>query len=150
MSKSRGNVLYADDLVRRFGTDAVRYYLLSEIPYAQDGTITHEAFISKYNADLANTLGNLVNRSIAMTQKYFGGTLTRPADTREAVDGELCAAAENAVQDYVRLMDTWHNADALDAVMNFARRCNKYIDETAPWVLAKDEAQPLPSERGAV
>ena len=140
MSKSRGNVLYADDLVRRFGTDAVRYYLLSEIPYAQDGTITHETFISKYNADLANTLGNLVNRSIAMTQKYFGGTLTRPADTREAVDGELCAAAENAVQDYVRLMDTWHNADALDAVMNFARRCNKYIDETAPWVLAKDEA----------
>ncbi len=140
MSKSRGNVLYADDLVRRFGVDAVRYYLLSEIPYAQDGTITHEAFITKYNTDLANTLGNLVNRSIAMTHKYFSGALTRPAGAGDAVDDELRAAAEATVQEYVRLMDTWHNADALDAVMNFARRCNKYIDETAPWVLAKDEA----------
>ena len=140
MSKSRGNVLYADDLVRRFGVDAVRYYLLSEIPYAQDGTITHEAFITKYNTDLANTLGNLVNRSIAMTHKYFSGALTRPAGAGDAVDDELRAAAGSTVQEYVRLMDTWHNADALDAVMNFARRCNKYIDETAPWVLAKDEA----------
>ena len=140
MSKSRGNVLYADDLVRRFGVDAVRYYLLSEIPYAQDGTITHEALITKYNTDLANTLGNLVNRSIAMTHKYFSGALTRPAGAGDAVDDELRAAAEATVQEYVRLMDTWHNADALDAVMNFARRCNKYIDETAPWVLAKDEA----------
>ena len=129
---------YADDLVRRFGVDAVRYYLLSEIPYAQDGTITHEAFITKYNTDLANTLGNLVNRSIAMTHKYFSGALTRPAGAGDAVDDELRAAAEATVQEYVRLMDTWHNADALDAVMNFARRCNKYIDETAPWVLAKD------------
>ena len=95
MSKSKGNVMYADDLVARFGTDAVRYYLLSEIPFAQDGSITHEAFILKYNTDLANTLGNLVNRSIAMTQKYFGGKVARPAE--DAADADLRAAATAAV-----------------------------------------------------
>ncbi len=140
MSKSRGNVLYADELAARFGVDAVRYYLLSEIPFAQDGTITYENVINKYNADLANTLGNLVNRSIAMTNKYFDGKVSRPTVKDEA-DADLLATVADTRAAYIRLMDSWHNADALDAVMNLARRCNKYIDETAPWVLAKDEAQ---------
>ena len=140
MSKSRGNVLYADDLAARFGVDAVRYYLLSEIPFAQDGTITHESFITKYNADLANTLGNLVNRSIAMANKYFGGEVRRPAGWDEEPDADLRRLAGETADSYVRLMDVYHNAEALDAVMGLAKRCNKYIDETAPWVLAKDEA----------
>ena len=140
MSKSKGNVLYADDLARRFGVDAVRYYLLSEIPFAQDGSITYESLITKYNADLANTLGNLVNRSIAMTNKYFGGALTRPTAVTEEADRGLRAVAAQTVADYFRLMDGYRNADAADAVMSLARRCNKYIDETAPWTLAKDEA----------
>lgn len=141
MSKSRGNVLYADDLAGRFGVDAVRYYLLSEIPYAQDGTITYESFITKYNADLANTLGNLVNRTIAMTNKYFGGSVSGSADAPcEPVDAELAAMAAETVKTYIQLMDTYHNADTVEAVMNLAKRCNKYIDETTPWVLAKDEA----------
>lgn len=141
MSKSRGNVLYADDLASRFGVDAVRYYLLSEIPFAQDGTITYESFIGKCNADLANTLGNLVNRSIAMTNKYFGGSLTHPQEAPDGPDGELAALVGATLESYERLMDSYHNADAIDAVMALARRCNKYIDETAPWVLAKDEGQ---------
>ncbi len=140
MSKSKGNVLYADDLARRFGVDAVRYYLLSEIPFAQDGSITYESLITKYNADLANTLGNLVNRSIAMTNKYFSGSLTRPVASTEETDADLRAVAAQTVADYFRLMDAYRNADAADAVMSLARRCNKYIDETAPWVLAKEEA----------
>lgn len=140
MSKSKGNVLYADDLVRRFGADAVRYYLLSEIPFAQDGSITYEAFIGEYNTDLANTLGNLVNRSIAMTRKYFDGTVARPA-TIEPIDQELRDTAAKTLADYTRLMDSYHNADAADAIMTLARRCNKYIDETTPWALAKDEEQ---------
>ena len=140
MSKSKGNVIYADELANRFGTDAVRYYLLSEIPFAQDGTITYESFIAKYNADLANTLGNLVNRTVAMAGKYFGGSVTRPAGWDDPADRELCACAEETVTQYRSLMDVWHNAEALDAVMTFAKRCNKYIDETAPWALAKDEA----------
>ena len=139
MSKSKGNVLYADDLVARFGTDAVRYYLLSQIPFAQDGNITHESFIAVYNADLANTLGNLVNRSVAMAGKYFGGTVRRPAETGTGPDAALCAAAAATVEKTAAAMDTWHNADALAAVMELAKRCNKYIDETTPWVLAKSE-----------
>lgn len=138
MSKSKGNVIYADDLVRYFGVDAVRYYLLSEIPFAQDGSITYESMIHKYNSDLANTLGNLVNRSVAMANKYFGGRLTRPAE-RTGVDAELIAAAERCVEDYIRYMDVYHTADAADTVMQLAHRCNKYIDETTPWILAKDE-----------
>ncbi len=140
MSKSKGNVLYADDLVRRFGADAVRYYLLSEIPFAQDGSITYESFIGEYNTDLANTLGNLVNRSIAMTRKYFDGTVARPTAV-EPIDGELRDTAAQTLADYTRLMDSYHNADAAEAIMTLARRCNKYIDETTPWALAKDEAQ---------
>ncbi len=139
MSKSKGNVLYADDLAARFGVDAVRYYLLTEIPFAQDGTITYESVINRYNADLANTLGNLVNRSIAMTNKYFGGTVNKPA-AQDALGQELADTCTATVARYVELMDTWHNADAADTVMNLAKRCNKYIDETAPWALAKEEA----------
>ncbi len=139
MSKSKGNVLYADDLAKRFGVDAVRYYLLTEIPFAQDGTITYENVINRYNADLANTLGNLVNRSIAMTNKYFGGTVRRPS-AADAPDRDLIDTCAATVAKYTELMDTWHNADAAEAVMALAKRCNKYIDETAPWALAKDEA----------
>ena len=139
MSKSKGNVLYADELAQRFGIDAIRWYLLAEMPFAQDGTITYENIINRYNADLANTLGNLVNRSIAMTNKYFGGTVTKPAVADEA-DRELIDTCTATVQKFTELMDTWHNADAAEAVMNLAKRCNKYIDETAPWALAKDEA----------
>lgn len=139
MSKSKGNVIYADDLANRFGIDAVRYYLLSEIPFTQDGTITYESFITKYNADLANTLGNLVNRTIAMTNKYFGGKVSAGVISSDE-DSELINTANQTVEKYYKLMDNYHNADACECVMNFAKRCNKYIDETAPWVLAKDES----------
>ena len=139
MSKSKGNVVYADELAKRFGIDAVRYYLLSEIPFTQDGTFTYESFLTKFNADLANTLGNLVNRSIAMTNKYFDGKVTKGESTEEC-DKELLAAAEESIANYHRLMDMYHNAEACEAVMSLAKRCNKYIDETAPWALAKDEA----------
>ncbi len=139
MSKSRGNVLYADDLAARFGVDAIRYYLLAETPFAQDGSITYENIINRYNTDLANTLGNLVNRSIAMTNKYFGGKVTRPA-AQDALGQELIDACNATVKKYTEQMDIWHNADAAETVMNLAKRCNKYIDETAPWALAKDEA----------
>ncbi len=140
MSKSKGNVIYADDLAKRFGTDAVRYYLLSEIPFTQDGTITYETFITKFNSDLANTLGNLVNRSIAMTNKYFGGKVCRVTSDDEC-DKELIACANETIEKYYKLMDEYHNADACEVVINFAKRCNKYIDETTPWALAKDENQ---------
>lgn len=140
MSKSRGNVIYADDMAKRFGVDAVRYYLLSEMPFTQDGTITYESFVTKYNADLANTLGNLVNRSIAMTNKYFGGRVKR-GECTEQCDSELIAAANDTVKRYYALMDAYRNADACEAVMSLAKRCNKYIDETAPWALAKDESK---------
>ena len=140
MSKSRGNVIYADDMAKRFGVDAVRYYLLSEMPFTQDGTITYESFVTKYNADLANTLGNLVNRSIAMTNKYFGGRVKK-GECTEQCDSELIAAANDTVERYYALMDAYRNADACEAVMSLAKRCNKYIDETAPWALAKDESK---------
>ncbi len=139
MSKSKGNVIYADELAARFSIDAVRYYLLSEIPFTQDGTITYESFITKFNADLANTLGNLVNRTVAMTNKYFGGKVTAP-QTVEELDNDLIATARETIKKYYSLMDAYRNADACECVMNFAKRLNKYIDETTPWVLAKDEA----------
>ena len=139
MSKSKGNVIYADELAKRFGVDAVRYYLLSEIPFTQDGTITYETFIAKFNSDLANTLGNLVNRSIAMTNKYFGGKVSAGKSDGE-FDLDLINTAKETTEKYYSFMDAYHNADACDAVLNLAKRCNKYIDETAPWVLAKDES----------
>ena len=140
MSKSKGNVVYADDLAKRFGIDAVRYYLLSEVSFAQDGTFTYENFINKFNTDLANTLGNLVNRSVAMTNKYFDGKVAF-GEATEQCDKELIDEANVIIEKYKNLMDIYHNAEAVDAVMSLAKRCNKYIDETTPWSLAKDESK---------
>lgn len=139
MSKSKGNVIYADDLSDQFGVDAVRYYMLSEMPFASDGAITYETVIARYNSDLANTLGNLVNRSVAMCNKYFGGKVSAPG-AGEAVDQDLIDCCRKARTEYIRLMEGLRLADSLDAIMELARRANKYIDETAPWVLAKEEA----------
>lgn len=140
MSKSKGNVMYADDLVRHFGVDGVRYYSLKEMPFAQDGSITYDTLISRYNSDLANTLGNLVNRTIAMSNKYFNGEVT-PFPSSEAVDQELAQACTQTVRTVNDFMKDLRVADALEAIMSLARRSNKYIDETAPWALAKDETQ---------
>ena len=138
MSKSKGNVIYADDLVDYFGVDGVRYYVLSEMPYAQDGNITYETIIARYNSDLANTLGNLVNRTVAMTNKYFGGKVENK-NVCENVDSELKNEALSCVKKVDGLMEQFHVADSLDCILDLARRCNKYIDETMPWALAKDE-----------
>lgn len=140
MSKSKGNVIYADELAARFGVDAVRYYLLSQMPYLNDGTITYESFINVFNTDLANTLGNLVSRTAAMIKKYFDGTVVRGEITEE-LDRELYAFAEETLEKYRKSMDNYHNSDACAAILDLAKRCNKYIDETMPWALAKDEAQ---------
>ena len=142
MSKSRGNVIYAQDLVRHFGVDAVRYYMLHEMPFAQDGTITYEVFISRYNSDLANTLGNLVTRTVAMVNKYFGGIVPAPAEEGE-FDADLRSAALNAMPAIEKKMDSLRVADALDEIWKVVNRANKYIDETTPWILAKnDETKP--------
>ena len=142
MSKSRGNVIYADDLVKLFGVDAVRYYLLSEMPFANDGSITYDTMIERFNSDLANTLGNLVNRTIAMNNKYFDGVIQSP-NVKEAVDDELELICLNTVKQVDELINTFHISDSLDAILNLAKRCNKYIDETTPWILAKsDETKP--------
>ncbi len=138
MSKSRGNVIYADDLVSLLGVDAVRYYLLSEMPYTSDGSITYETIIERYNSDLANTLGNLVNRTIAMTNKYFDGVITNP-EVKEDVDEELISLALSTVTKVDELISQYRVSDALDAIISLAKRSNKYIDETMPWALAKDE-----------
>ena len=140
MSKSKGNVIYADDLVRHFGVDAVRYYVLREMPFAQDGTITYETIIARFNADLANTLGNLVNRTVAMADKYFGGTVAHKGVT-DVVDAELKDAAIKARDAVAAKMEEYRVADALEEIISLARRSNKYIDETEPWALAKDEAK---------
>ncbi len=140
MSKSRGNTIYADELANRFGTDAVRYYLLSEVSFVNDGSITHESFINKFNSDLANTYGNLVNRTVAMTNKYFGGTVSYKKFENEC-DTDLLSTVKACVADYTKAMDTFHNADACAAVLELAKRLNKYIDETMPWALAKDETK---------
>ncbi len=138
MSKSRGNVIYADDLADRFGVDAVRYYLLAEMPHAQDGSLTYETLIERYNSDLANTLGNLVNRCVAMVKKYFDGVLPAPT-APEALDDELKTVALESVGKCAAKMDSFCIADAVNEVMAVAKRSNKYIDETMPWALAKDE-----------
>lgn len=143
MSKSRGNVIYADDLVKLLGVDAVRYYLVSEMPYANDGSITYETIIERYNSDLANTFGNLVNRTIAMQNKYFDGIIQEPCYEPECVivpDEELKTFALDTVKKVEKCFETYRVADAVEAVLNLAKRSNKYIDETAPWVLAKDES----------
>jgi len=138
MSKSIGNVMYADDLIKHFGLDAVRYYVLREMPYANDGTITYENIITRYNADLANTLGNLVNRTISMINKYFGGEIPS-GDFDGDFDKDLkstCAASSAKVAE---LMQQFRVADALAEIWVIVDRANKYIDETTPWILAKDE-----------
>ncbi len=139
MSKSKGNVIYANDVVDAFGVDGARYYLLSEMPLHSDGSITYESLIERYNTDLANTLGNLVNRTVAMTKKYFGGKIM-PNTCKEDVDNELIGKALETPKLVEKLMGEYRMSDTMDAVMSLARRANKYIDETAPWVLAKDEA----------
>lgn len=140
MSKSRGNVIYTDDLVDLFGVDAVRYYVLREMPFANDGTITYEMVISRINTDFANILGNLVSRTVAMVEKYFGGNIPKCSNL-EPLDEELRALALCTAQDVERHMDAYKVADALEAIFTLLRRSNKYIDETTPWVLAKDENQ---------
>lgn len=138
MSKSRGNVIYAEDLVKHFGVDAVRYYSLHEMPFAQDGTITYEVFISRFNSDLANTLGNLVNRTVAMINKYFDGEI-QSGDVHGDFDDDLKAVATGAIDNIIKKMNTLHVADSMDEIWKVVDRANKYIDETTPWVLAKNE-----------
>ena len=140
MSKSKGNVLYADELVDFFGVDAVRYFVLHEMPFENDGVITWELMVERMNSDLANTLGNLVNRTVSMTNKYFGGTVTDKGVAEEG-DADLKAVTENTPKAVEDKMEELRVADAMTEIFNLFKRCNKYIDETMPWVLAKDEAK---------
>ena len=140
MSKSKGNVLYADELVDFFGVDAVRYFVLHEMPFENDGVITWELMVERLNSDLANTLGNLVNRTVSMTNKYFGGTVTDKG-VAEEVDADLKAVIENTPKAVDEKMDGLRVADAITEIFNLFKRCNKYIDETMPWALAKDETK---------
>jgi methionyl-tRNA synthetase len=138
MSKTTGNVIYAEDLAQEIGVDAVRYYLLATTPYAQDGSITQKQVYELYNADLANTLGNLVNRTLAMCNKYFGGVKPAPGSI-EAVDADLFAVRDETVKLFNAKMDAYLLQEAMSAVRELAKRANKYIDETTPWAIAKDE-----------
>ncbi len=140
MSKSKGNVLYADELVDFFGVDAVRYFVLHEMPFENDGVISWELMVERMNSDLANTLGNLVNRTVSMTNKYFGGVVTDKG-VAEDVDADLKAVMDNVPKLVDAKMDELRVADAMTEIFNLFKRCNKYIDETMPWVLAKDEAK---------
>ena len=139
MSKSKGNVLYADELVEIFGVDAVRYFVLHEMPFENDGVISWELIIERVNSDLANTLGNLVNRTISMSNKYFGGVVTNKNVT-DTMDEDLKKVATECVGKVIKKMDKLRVADAITEIFALFKRCNKYIDETAPWVLAKDDA----------
>lgn len=138
MSKSKGNILYADDLVKKYGVDAVRYYVLHEIPYANDGNLTDELLIERINSDLANILGNLVNRTITMANKYFDGNV-KLAASNSSLDLELIDKVNNLGENLDKKMDNLEVGAALDEIFDLLRRSNKYIDETAPWVLAKDD-----------
>ena len=140
MSKSKGNVIYADDLVDMFGVDAVRYFVLHEMPFENDGVITWELMVERMNSDLANTLGNLVNRTISMTNKYLGGVAEDKGVT-ESVDDELKSFVLSVPKKVEEKMDKLRVADAITEVFTIFKRCNKYIDETEPWVLGKDEAK---------
>ena len=140
MSKSKGNVLYADELVDFFGVDAVRYFVLHEMPFENDGVITWELMVERMNSDLANTLGNLVNRTVSMTNKYFSGTVTDKG-VAEEVDADLKAVTESTPKAVEDKMEELRVADAMTEIFNLFKRCNQYIDETMPWVLAKDEAK---------
>ena len=140
MSKSKGNVLYADDLVDFFGVDAVRYFLLHEMPFENDGVISWELMVERLNSDLANTLGNLVNRTISMSNKYFGGVVADKG-AAEAVDEDLKAVVTGTYDKVAAKMEGWRVADAITDIFTLFKRCNKYIDETEPWVLAKDPAK---------
>ncbi len=140
MSKSKGNVLYADELVDFFGVDAVRYFVLHEMPFDNDGVITWDLLVERLNSDLANTLGNLVNRTISMSNKYFDGIVSATGVT-EAVDADLKATVTAAVGTVSKKMDELRVADAITEIFNLFKRCNKYIDETTPWILAKEEAK---------
>ena len=140
MSKSRGNVIYADELAKRFTIDGVRYYALAEMPYANDGSITYENVIKRFNTDLVNNLGNLVKRTLDMQKKYFDGVVQAPVAT-DALDDEVVAACVTAFDKVVECMDGYRIADALEAIFTMLSRANKYIDETTPWTLAKDESK---------
>nr|WP_330403496.1 methionine--tRNA ligase [Dorea phocaeensis] len=143
MSKSKGNVLYADELVDFFGVDAVRYFVLHEMPFENDGVISWELLVERINSDLANTLGNLVNRTVSMTNKYFAGTVTNKDvtldDENAAIDADLKSVVEQTPLAVEKKMEELRVADAITEIFNLFKRCNKYIDETMPWVLAKEE-----------
>ena len=138
MSKSKGNIVYADTLAQHFGTDTVRYYLLHEIPFNSDGTFTYDLFIDRINSDLANVLGNLVNRTISMAHKYFDGEVFKPSEFEE-IDNELKDIVINTPSKVEEKMNSFKTMEALDEIFEIFRRSNKYIDETTPWILAKDE-----------
>ncbi|MBQ6840855.1 MAG: methionine--tRNA ligase [Bacilli bacterium] len=140
MSKSKGNVLYADDLVNEFGVDRVRYYLLHEIPYANDGTISRELLIERSNADLSNILGNLVTRTISMANKYFEGIIINPK-VSEDIDNDLVHSVESLLSEVEEKMNEYKASEAIECIINVLRKCNKYIDDTMPWALAKDETK---------
>lgn len=138
MSKSKGNIMYADDLVKKYGVDAIRYYVLHEIPFASDGNITEDLIIERTNSDLANVLGNLVNRTISMVHKYFDG-IVPTFTTQEEIDNALISSVTSLKEKVDEKMNSLKIGDAIDEIFDVLRKCNKYIDDTTPWVLAKDE-----------
>ena len=141
MSKSKGNLVYPMDVVNRYGLDALRYYLVKEMPLGNDGLFTWERFIERFNVDLANDLGNLVSRTISMINKYFGGKIVKASKKYFAFDDEVEALAAEVVDNYKKDFEAFHFQDGLEEVWKLISRANKYIDETMPWALAKDEAK---------